>query len=141
MAAAYGIREQTDRIAALARAAAESQPVRAAVASGRFYREVPVGICWQGTLLEGYVDLLYEHEDGSLSVIDYKTDHIAATEIDGRMHHYRLQGGAYAMALERATQRTVSSVEFVFAALGRSVAVERPAIVRLTSEVERLLAS
>jgi ATP-dependent exoDNAse (exonuclease V) beta subunit len=85
--------------------------------------------------------LLYEHEDGSLSVIDYKTDHIAATEIDGRMDHYRLQGGAYAMALERATQRTVSSVEFMFAALGRSVALERPAIVRLTSEVERLLAS
>jgi len=42
---------------------------------------------------------------------------------------------------ERATQRTVSSVEFMFAALGRSLALERPAIVRLTSEVERLLAS
>ncbi|HVA26490.1 MAG TPA: 3'-5' exonuclease, partial [Chloroflexota bacterium] len=141
VAAGYGIREQTARIANLARAAAESWPVRAAIASGRFHREVPVGISWQGTLLEGYIDLLYEREDGSLTVIDYKTDHITAGELGVRMGHYQLQGGAYAMALEQATARTVSSVEFVFAALGQSVALERPAVVRLASQVARLLAS
>ncbi|MFI5268653.1 MAG: 3'-5' exonuclease, partial [Chloroflexota bacterium] len=140
MAGSYSIPEQAVRVATLARAAAESQPVRAAIASGSFYREVPVGISWQGTLLEGYIDLLYERGDGSLTVIDYKTDQITAAEIGSRMEHYRLQGGAYAMALECATQRTVNSVELVFAALGQSVTMERSDVVRVTSDVARLLA-
>jgi hypothetical protein len=56
------------------------------------------------------------------------------------MNHYRLQGGAYAMALEQATERKVDSIEFVFAALGRSVAMDRPDIVAVAGDVARLLA-
>jgi len=120
-AAEYGISDQEEEIVGLVRTAASSPPVQAAISGGRFWREVPLGISHEGTLLEGYVDLLYEHPDGTLGVVDYKTDHISASQLDQRMAGYRLQGGAYAFAVQEALRRRVSSVEFVFAALARTV--------------------
>ncbi|SRR5579884_381411 len=122
-AAAYGVSNREDEIATLVRAAASSSAVQAAVGGRRFWREVPVGISHEGTLLEGYIDLLYEHPDGTLGVVDYKTDRISPSQLDERMAGYRLQGGAYALAVQRALGRTVSTVEFVFAALSQTLHV------------------
>ena len=40
------------------------------------WRESYVGIQEDGTVLEGFVDLIYREDDGSLVVVDYKTDDI-----------------------------------------------------------------
>jgi ATP-dependent helicase/nuclease subunit A len=104
-------------VARLARLAAGSDPLQRAVNSGQFWREVPVGLDVDGVLLEGALDLLYALPDGSLSVVDYKTDHVAHQEVQQRANRYALQGAAYALAVSRVTGRAVSRVEFVFPAV------------------------
>ena len=121
-AAAEGITSRTEDIAAAVRSAAASDPVRRALAGGRFWREVPLGGSLEGHLLEGFADLLYE-EDGALRVVDYKTDDVPTSAIDRRLERYRLQGGVYAVLVELATGRRVAGVDFVFTSAGETRAV------------------
>jgi ATP-dependent exoDNAse (exonuclease V) beta subunit len=115
-AAAEGIPAEAARVAELARRAALSAPVRRAT-TGRYWREVPVGGRIGDTTIEGFVDLLYEVDDG-LGVVDYKTDQVTAADVEARLNHYRAQGAAYALLAEAATGRPVRSVEFVFTGPG-----------------------
>ena len=103
--------------------AAASDPVQRAVLNGRFWREVPIGIVQaDGAILEGAIDLLYEQPDGSLGVVDYKTDQTTESQVESRAEGYRLQAEAYASVVSETTGRPVTSLEFVFAALnGRAV--------------------
>ena len=64
-------------------------------------------------LVEGYVDLVYETEQG-LVVVDYKTDQVELNDIDVKVDRYRLQGATYAVALEETTRQPVSRVVFAF---------------------------
>ena len=113
-AAAEGVPGREREIAALARAAVTSGPVRAAVESRRFWREVPVGVLIGGVLLEGFIDLLYEGPAG-LVVVDYKTDAVRTeAEATEKAERYRLQGAAYALALATALGRPVAGMVFVF---------------------------
>lgn len=104
-------------IIALAQVALDSAAVRQAVASGRYWREVPVaaplGNGGAG-IIEGFIDLLYETPEGGLVVVDYKTDAIDATETAETAQRYRWQGGAYALALQQATGKPVREVIFLF---------------------------
>jgi ATP-dependent helicase/nuclease subunit A len=102
-AAAAGIPHREREIFGLVRQALTSPVVRRAVASGRWWREVPVATPVCDGVLEGFIDLLFE-EDGQLVVVDYKTDALASEEeIAQAMQRYRLQGGAYTLALQKAT--------------------------------------
>jgi ATP-dependent exoDNAse (exonuclease V) beta subunit len=68
---------------------------RAASASGRCYREMP--ITWMapdGILLEGAIDLAFE-DDGELLVLDFKTDRELAADLEP----YRRQLDVYCRAL------------------------------------------
>ena len=61
-------------------------------------REVPVTLTLSdGRLLEGVVDLAYEH-DGAWTVVDFKTDDDPGAMLDA----YSRQVGLYAAALARA---------------------------------------
>jgi hypothetical protein len=72
----------------------------AAAAAGRCRRETPVTFgCPDGSLIEGVVDLAYEH-DGQWVVVDFKTD--VEIGVEG-LERYRRQVGFYAAAIERAT--------------------------------------
>lgn len=116
------IPDLVDTVSRYVQNAAASPPVQQALASGRYWREVPIGIVRKdGAILEGAIDLLYERPDGSLSVVDYKTDQVGSSQVDQRAEGYRLQGTAYAEALKHATGRDVRTVEFVFAALNGRV--------------------
>ena len=74
-AAAEGVIGREHTIAALARSALATDTVRAAAASPGCWREVFVARPFDGTTLEGYVDLLYRSPEG-LVVVDYKTDQL-----------------------------------------------------------------
>ena len=66
------------------------------------------------TVLEGFIDLLFE-EEGALVVVDYKTDSLETEEeIAARSGHYRIQAGAYALALQEATGGSVKEVVLLF---------------------------
>ena len=118
-AARTKISGSVDEVKDYVRNAAASVPVRSALASGRYWREVPVGVLQvDDSILEGAIDLLYEHEDGTFAIVDYKTDRIGEQEVASRAESFRGQGEAYAESVTLVTGKEVASVVFVFAALG-----------------------
>ncbi|NNE72154.1 MAG: UvrD-helicase domain-containing protein, partial [Acidimicrobiales bacterium] len=104
-----------DQIAATVRQALTSPILQAAVHAPRSFKELFVSMPLGDVVVEGYVDLLVESEQG-LIVVDYKTDAVASeAEVDAKMAHYRLQGATYALAVAQTTGRPVIDCVFVFA--------------------------
>jgi len=112
-AAAEGVEDRLKDILAFVEAARQSAAVREALSGGRFWREVYVSALVEGIAVEGFVDLLYE-TPGGLVVVDYKTDTVTGLTIDAAAEAYRLQGAAYALALETSLHRRVARCTFVF---------------------------
>jgi len=82
---------------------------RTAERAGKCRREVPVTLTLSdGRLLEGVVDLAYEHE-GAWRVVDFKTD----DDPHGMLSVYSRQVGLYAAALARVTTATPRGVVLV----------------------------
>ena len=112
-AAAEGVPGREGEIERLCQIAVESEIVKRAVASKRFWREVPVAVAMGNGSLHGFIDLLFEEEEG-LVVVDYKTDSIAGEEAPEAVQRYRLQGGAYAHALQKLAGKPVTEVVFLY---------------------------
>ena len=91
----------------------DSAVVRRAVASGRYWREVPVAASVGDGSLHGFIDLLFEEDEG-LVVVDYKTDSVSADEARDAVGRYRLQGGAYAHSIGQVTRKRVKEVVFLY---------------------------
>ena len=113
MAVAEGVPSREGEIVRLSRVAVDSDIVKRAVASGRLWREVPVAVATGGGSLHGFIDLLFEEADG-LVVVDYKTDSVSAAETAAAVLRYRLQGGAYAYAIQQLTGKPVKEVVFLY---------------------------
>ena len=128
----------------LATSALASEALAEARQAGRLWREVPVFVPVGGHLVEGFIDLLHERADGSLVVVDWKTDKARTpSEVDASVGRYRAQGAAYAVALAAATGRAVTEVRFVFCRPAGEPAVERTItdLAAAVAEVEAALAS
>ncbi|MCY3823329.1 MAG: UvrD-helicase domain-containing protein [Nitrospinae bacterium] len=95
---------------------------RAAAAPKR-WRELPLTFELGGRVIRGFIDLVFE-EEGKLTLVDFKTDQVAAHEANEKASFYANQGGAYVMALEAATGFEVG--ELVFSFLRPGVDVSRP---------------
>ena len=120
-ASAEGVSGRTPAVARLARAALDTDVAREAAAS-QHWRELFVAAPFGGRLLEGYIDLAYRGLEG-LVVVDWKTDSVAGDGgVDAKLARYRLQGAAYAAALEAVTGEQVARMVFVF--LDRTGAIE-----------------
>jgi ATP-dependent helicase/nuclease subunit A len=120
-ALAEGVPQREAEVRALARSVLQAPAVRNAVTGGRYWREVPVAAVVDGVTVEGFVDLLVETLEG-LVVVDYKTDQVPTdADVDAAMERYRIQGAAYALALERALNAPVARCVFVFARRRRAV--------------------
>ncbi|HET6201438.1 MAG TPA: UvrD-helicase domain-containing protein [Planctomycetota bacterium] len=65
-------------------------------------RELPLLLEWEGRLLRGSADLVAEEEDGSLLVIDWKTDAVDAAGARERAAAYAPVCAAYARAVASA---------------------------------------
>jgi ATP-dependent helicase/nuclease subunit A len=131
-AAAEGVPSRWGEVAALARTALASPVVREA-AKGRFWRELYVAAPFGDRVLEGFVDLLFEGPDG-LEVVDYKTDQVRTdADVDRLVARYRLQGAAYAAAVQAATGRPVRRCTLLFLRQGE-------AVTRLVEDLEGALA-
>ena len=112
-AAAEGVPSREGEIESLCRVAVGSDVVRRAVNSRRLLREVPVAIGTGGGSLHGFIDLLFEEDDGFV-VVDYKTDSISEKEAAEAVQRYRIQGGAYAHAMQQLTGKPVKEVVFLY---------------------------
>ena len=133
---AEGIPDSEKEVAQLARRAIESPTVRRAVGSARYWREVPVAIPVGQGSLQGFIDLLFE-EDGELVVVDYKTDDVRE-EIETAIDRYRMQGAAYALALQQATGQTVKEIIFLFPRPDPVIEVTLTNLPSLTAQAEGL---
>ena len=123
-AAAEGLPTQGDAIARLVRRALESSIVQRALASKRWWRESPVAGPVGNGIVEGFIDLLFEEDDGYV-IVDYKTDAVRSEDaIYQAMGRYRLQGGAYALALSKATGVHVKEVSFLFLQPSRVITID-----------------
>ena len=107
---AEGVEGHADVVTALVRSALASEVVQRA-AVRRHWREMYVGTVQDdGTVLEGYVDLVYEEDDGSLVIVDYKTDAIPAEAVAARAHYYAPQIRAYVHGITSATGHDATPV-------------------------------
>ena len=85
-------------------------------------REMPFVMPWNGQIMEGVIDLVYEHA-GGLYVADYKTDQIADDDMNRIMHDYRHQAEIYTEAVRRGLDREVAAFRLILLRLGRVVDV------------------
>jgi ATP-dependent helicase/nuclease subunit A len=129
-----GVPGRWEEIQGLARNAIDSDTVQAAIASGRYFRELFVSAPIGGVLIEGFIDLLFQDENG-LTIVDYKTDDVDTVEdIDRALDKYGPQMGAYAYALQQATGMAVHRAVLLFLRRKREVIFEN--IEALTSEAK-----
>ena len=117
-AEAEGISQHTRTVRALAQSALESDTVREAAANDH-WKELFVAASVEGTVVEGYIDLLYRTPDG-LVVVDYKTDDTHDEDVlQDKVDRYQLQLAAYSLAVERAVGEQVTHCVLVFAREGQ----------------------
>ncbi|TWE13220.1 UvrD-helicase domain-containing protein [Rudaeicoccus suwonensis] len=110
---AEGVTPYEQLVATLARNALSHNVVQCA-ADRRHWREMFVGIPDDGQILEGVIDLLYQDDDGSLVIVDYKTDQIPEAALDTRTAYYRPQLLAYRQMVQTATGLPVSACILLF---------------------------
>jgi ATP-dependent helicase/nuclease subunit A len=118
--------EAVAEMVSVARTALTSEPVRRA-ATRTHWAELPVAgplSTADGTTVavDGVVDLVMEEADGSLTIVDYKTD--VAVTVD-TVDEYLLQLCAYAELLGGTTGKTVRRIELVFCRGARPTVVAR----------------
>jgi ATP-dependent exoDNAse (exonuclease V) beta subunit len=125
---AEGVVEFALLVTALVQSALDSDVVVRA-ASRQHWRESYVGMAQQdGTVLEGFVDLIYREDDGSLVIVDYKTDDAPDPALPSRVAFYAPQLNAYRSIVETATRQTAATSMLVFAreTSARSLPVASP---------------
>lgn len=103
-ALAEGIPSLAPTVTGFVRSALATDVVRRAFDT-EHWSELYVGALeHDGVVLEGFIDLLFRDADGSLVIVDYKTDTITdASALAERTTYYKPQLDAYVRALEQAT--------------------------------------
>jgi ATP-dependent helicase/nuclease subunit A len=92
-----GSDEQTERALELVGAWLDSS-LREQLDGARLSAEVPFVLSVGGTLVRGSIDLLAERPDGSIAVVDYKTDRLGDRDPLEAAERYRVQRDLYALA-------------------------------------------
>jgi ATP-dependent helicase/nuclease subunit A len=102
-------------------------------------RELPLLMPWEGQIMEGVIDLVYEHK-GLLYLADYKTDRIAGDELAQAAARYREQAQIYSQAARQSLQREVTAFKVILLRLGEAVRVplEPPGEISLPSQLALL---
>ncbi|MDE0613190.1 MAG: UvrD-helicase domain-containing protein [bacterium] len=142
-AEAEGVSQDQSTVWALTRSALESNTLREAAGS-EHWKELFVAAPVDGTVVEGYIDLLYRADEG-LVVVDYKTDDIHDDETrQAKVDRYQLQVAAYSLAVEQAVGEEVARCVLVFARAGQpaeEVTFAGNELASAQQEVRRRLAS
>lgn len=81
----------------------------------------PAAASGDSILLQGIVDCCFAAPDGSLTVVDFKTDRVKGDRLLERAEGYRPQVEAYSMALNRVLERPVKRKILYFLYAGEQV--------------------
>jgi ATP-dependent exoDNAse (exonuclease V) beta subunit len=66
-------------------------------------REVEFLLNWTGgRYLQGYIDAVYQGDDGKWRIVDYKSNEVSQSRIASEARRYEMQLYVYALAIERA---------------------------------------
>ncbi|MBI3063368.1 MAG: UvrD-helicase domain-containing protein [Deltaproteobacteria bacterium] len=99
-------------------------PAHAELAAARILgREVPLLMPWNGQIMEGVIDVIYER-DGLLYLADYKTDRVSREELKRGAERYQQQAQIYAEAARLSLKREVAAFKLIFLRLGEAVEVK-----------------
>ena len=88
------------------------------VPASDYYPQAAAG---EELLLQGVVDCFFREADGTVTVVDFKTDRVTADTVAQRAEHYRPQLEAYSRALAETTGLAVGRRILWFFALGQAV--------------------
>jgi ATP-dependent exoDNAse (exonuclease V) beta subunit (contains helicase and exonuclease domains) len=98
-------------------------------------REVPLLMPWDSQIMEGVIDLIYQH-DGLLYLADYKTDRIDRGELTQSAERYRRQAQVYSRAAQESLSREVAGFTVIFLRLGEAVRISPNARKEISSPVQ-----
>ena len=100
-----------------------SEPYRRLQRATVLGREIPfVMPLGEGRIMEGVIDLIYRLDD-RIWIADYKTDDVAAEDVQTRADRYRSQAACYSRAVSSALGLASLSFQFVFLRPGVAVDV------------------
>ncbi len=85
-------------------------------------REVPLLMPWNGQIMEGVIDVIYE-KNGLLYLADYKTDRVAKNELAASAERYRQQAEIYTRAATQSLRRAVTAFKVIFLRAGEAVEI------------------
>ena len=85
-------------------------------------REVPLLMPWNGQVMEGVIDLIYERS-GLLYLADYKTDRIDQKNLREAAARYHQQAEIYSQAVRQSLGREPAGFTIIFLRLGEAVEV------------------
>ena len=86
-------------------------------------RETPLLMPWNGQIMEGVIDLLYERK-GLLYIADYKTDRIVSKAMRQAREDYRYQAEVYSRAVRQSLRREVTAFKLIFLRAGEAIEVK-----------------
>ncbi len=104
----------------------------------RIFKELPFSYSFEGLLIEGIVDLLFEEKEG-LVIVDYKTDAVSRAELESRWRAYRRQGSIYAAAMADISGQAVKEVSFIFVRKGLVRSIYEPDPAQLHKEIRQYI--
>jgi ATP-dependent helicase/nuclease subunit A len=117
------IHEITENLTSLLERFLSSEPYKTLQRATVLGREVPCVMSFgENQLMEGAIDLIYRL-DGRIWIADYKTDEVAAEDVQSRVDRYRPQAEMYVQAVERALGLSSLSFQFIFLRPGVAVDV------------------
>jgi ATP-dependent helicase/nuclease subunit A len=113
----------TEDLTALFESFLSSEPYKKLQRATVLGREVPfVMSLGEGQMMEGVIDLIYRFDD-RIWISDYKTDRVAAADIQARADHYRFQADSYSRAVASSLGLPSLSFQFIFLRPGIAVDV------------------
>jgi ATP-dependent helicase/nuclease subunit A len=118
----HGIENQKDELTKLVTTYLNSDLFKRIQKSKQILNEVPFSYFQDGILYEGYVDLMFEEQEGFV-IVDLKTDNIKESEIASRSDLYRDQLDIYAYALKQVGVKVKDKVLY-FVRLDKGVVVK-----------------
>ncbi len=126
MATEHGVVERVSEIVSLTRAALGTETMQQATEAsrrGEAWREVSVAAALPDSdgELEGQIDLMFLNQNGTVTIVDHKTDRERGNSLEGAAEPYLLQMGAYAWCVEQVTGLPVSRAVLIFASRVASV--------------------
>lgn len=123
---AEGVTDFSEVVAGLVRSALDSDEVARAVTRQHWRESFVATLQPDGVILEGYVDLMYRDDDGSIVIVDYKTDEIPVSGIGPRTIIYRPQIHAYCRAVAAASGVPVRAVLMFLHPSAKAIQVDIP---------------